>query len=187
MAMAQLGRCVQPSLGPFVANEPWAADRPETLVVCCSDGRWHAQVEQFIGTAISRRADMYAVPGGPACLNPRHDAALARTTEEALRFLVKEHQVESIWLIAHQKCAFYSARYGAMSRAYADCCQREDMIRACGQLHDWFPEVAIHQVYASLEGGHVVFTWMNDEWGSALLADDRAIVGPPSGTAPALV
>jgi hypothetical protein len=165
------------AFGPFVADESWVQDRPETLVVCCSDGRWHAQVEQFIRTAISRRADMYAVPGGPACLNPRHDSALAQTTAESLRFLVREHQVESIWLIAHENYAFYSSRCGALSRAYADCCQREDMNRAAGQLHEWFPEVAIRQVYASLDGARVAFAWMDDEWGSAPLDGSRSAAG----------
>ncbi len=176
-----------PILGPFFADEPWAQDRPETLVVCCSDGRWHAQVEQFIRTAISRRADMYAVPGGPACLNPRHDSALAQTTEESLRFLVKEHRLETIWLIAHENCAFYSSHYGTLSRAYADCCQREDMNRAAGQLHEWFPEVAIRQVYASLDGPRVAFAWMDDEWGSAPLGGSRSAAGPAVANAAAPV
>src|SRR5437773_10630492 len=103
--MAQLAHSQEPLLEPFVAAEPWVKDRPETLVVCCSDGRWHAQVEEFVRTAVSGRADMYAVPGGPACLNARHDSALALVTQQALRFLVREHRLESIWLIAHENCA----------------------------------------------------------------------------------
>src|SRR5262245_25456439 len=110
--MVQPGRSQDFRSGLFVAHAPCAQDRPETLVVCCSDGRWHAQVEQFVRAAISRRADMYAVPGGPACLTPRHDVALTRTAEESLRFLVKEHRLETIWLITHENCAFYRARYG---------------------------------------------------------------------------
>ncbi len=161
----------------FIADEAWARDRPETLVVCCSDGRWHAQVEEFIHTAISRRADMYSVPGGPACLNGRHDLAAARTAEEALRFLVKEHGLESIWLIAHEGCAFYGSRYGALSREYGDCCQREDMTRAAAQLHAWFPELAVRQVYASLDDQRVVFSWMDDERGSAAVGGWRADFG----------
>jgi hypothetical protein len=165
--MAQVIHSPEPQSDPFVADEPWVQDRPETLVICCSDGRWHAQVEQFVRTAISQRADMYAVPGGPACLNARHGSALAETTQHALQFLVKQHRVETIWLISHENCAFYGSRYGAMSAEYADCCQREDMTRASGQLRQWFPEVAVRQVHASLNGGRVVFSWMNDEWGSA--------------------
>ena len=41
----------------FVAADPWSAERPEALVICCSDGRWHGQIEEFVRSQVSDRAD----------------------------------------------------------------------------------------------------------------------------------
>jgi carbonic anhydrase len=101
----------------FIAAEPWSPSRPETLVICCSDGRWHAQLEEFVRAEISDRADMYAIPGGPATFNQRN-ADGNQVAQDALRFLVQEHKLDSIWLIAHQNCAFYRHRYGPLSGDY---------------------------------------------------------------------
>ena len=110
----------QPVGERFVASECWNANRPETLVVCCSDGRWHAQVEEFVRTAVSERADLYAVPGGPAGFNLWSSSfEEARVAEKAFRFLAERHELESIWLIAHEDCAYYHHRYGPLDRWFS--------------------------------------------------------------------
>ena len=162
--IAPTGVGVKSAADSFIAAEPWSPTRPETLVICCSDGRWHAQVEEFVRAEVSERADLYAIPGGPASLNPRNAGDGNQGAEHALRFLVQEHQLASIWLIAHENCAFYRLRYGPLSGEYIYCCQKEDVARAAESIRQWFPELAVRQVYASLDGDRVVFTWLNDEW-----------------------
>jgi hypothetical protein len=158
---------VGPAGQPFTATRPWSPARPETLVICCCDGRWHSQLEEFVQAEISERADLYALPGGPASLNRRYGFTEARVAEKALRFLVQEHELASIWMIAHENCAFYRSRYGPMSASSIDHCQKEDLAHAAAVLQRWFPDMIVRQVYASLNGDRVIFTWANNKWAAA--------------------
>jgi len=149
----------------FVAESAWNPARPETLVVCCSDGRWHEQVEEFVRDQVSERADMYAVPGGPAGFNlwsSSYDES--RVTERAFRFLADHHTLESVWLIAYENCAYYRAKYGPLDESYVFHRQREDLNRAADLIQRWYPQLLVRQVYASRDAGRVVFTTLADEW-----------------------
>jgi hypothetical protein len=149
----------------FVARQPWVPTRPETLVVCCSDGRWHAQVEEFIHHEISERADLYAVPGGPAELNLWSSSFdEAKVAEKAFRFLAEHHELEAVWLIAHQDCAYYKTKYGPLDPKYIFKRQREDVRRAAERILSWYPNLRVRSVYASIEAGQVVFRNLLDEW-----------------------
>jgi hypothetical protein len=149
----------------FVAQQPWATTRPETLVICCSDGRWHAQVEEFIHHEVSERADLYSVPGGPAELNLWSSSFdEAKVAEKAFRFLAEHHELESVWLIAHQDCAYYKTKYGPLDPQYIFHRQREDVKRASERIMSWYPTLRVRAVYASIDGGRVVFRSLADEW-----------------------
>src|SRR5262245_19646565 len=113
--------------GEFVAATPWSSARPETLVVCCSDGRWHEQVEEFVREQVSERPDMYAVPGGAAGFSVWSSSfEESKVAERAFRFLADRHALESVWLVAHQDCAYYQAKYGPLDEQYIFRRQRED-------------------------------------------------------------
>ena len=147
----------------FIATEPWRPARPETLVVCCSDGRWHAQVEEFVRTQVSNRADVYAVPGGPASFywwNASFEDA--RVLERAFRFLAEHHQFRSIWLIAHEDCAYYKAHCGYLDANQLRARQEEDLERARMIIMGWFPRLQVRKVYASRQEELVVFTTLPD-------------------------
>ena len=90
----------------FIATHRWSSARPEALVICCSDGRWHGQIEEFIRSQVSDRADLMALPGGPAMLN-RWTSSIeeSRVAEQSLGFLCRHHELSSAWLIAHQDFA----------------------------------------------------------------------------------
>lgn len=143
----------------FLATTPWSTDRPETLVVCCSDGRWHAQVEEFVRAAVSERADLYAVPGGPAAFDPWSSSfEQARVLEEAFGLLAKYHDLRSVWLIAHENCAYYRHKHGHLDEPSLRRRQHDDLDRAAGVLADRHPHLAIRKIYAALEDGRVVFS-----------------------------
>ena len=143
----------------YIATEPWKADRPENLVVCCSDGRWHEQVEDFIRAQVSERADMYVVPGGPAAFdiwNSSFDESQA--LEKSFRFLVEHHSLSTIWLIAHQDCAYYRAKQRSAGDASLRRRQYTDLDRAEQLILEWYPRLDAQKVYASLlDGGQVLF------------------------------
>ncbi|HEY3242252.1 MAG TPA: carbonic anhydrase [Phycisphaerae bacterium] len=147
----------------FEASTSWSADRPETLVVCCSDGRWHAHVEEFVRAEVSERADLYAVPGGPAAFDPWSSSfEQARVLEEAFRLLAKHHDLRAVWLIAHESCAYYRAKHGHLEGESMRLRQCEDLERAARVLREWHPHLTVRNIYAALEDGRVVFTELGD-------------------------
>ena len=153
-----------PSQDPFMAGTPWSPARPETLVVCCSDGRWHEQVEEFVRDQVSERADMYSVPGGPAGFSLWSSSFdEAKVSEKAFRFLAEHHGLESVWLIAHQDCAYYRAKYGPLDEQFILRRQREDLDRAQDMISRWYPKLFVRKVYVSLDRDRVVFTTLSDE------------------------
>jgi hypothetical protein len=149
---------MEPMAEPFVAPTPWSDQRPRTLVVYCSDGRWHAQVEEFINARDCQRADLYAVPGGAAAFN-LWGASFEenRVAEQTLRFLLEHHELEAVWLIAHADCAYYLSRYGSIGPSSTVQRQFEDLERAGQAILRWNGHLLIHKVFASLDAGRVVF------------------------------
>src|SRR5579863_7069485 len=124
----------------FSAEMPFDAERPDTLAVFCSDGRWQAQIEEFVSKHCSQRADLYVVPGGPAGFNPWGSTlSEAKAAENAVRFLREHHQLESAWLIAHEGCAYYRNKYGPLDARYLVQRQFDDLDRARDTILNWFP------------------------------------------------
>jgi carbonic anhydrase len=148
----------------FTAEQPWNAERPEALVICCSDGRWHAQLEEFIVAQVSERSDVYAVPGGPAALS-RWSSSFgdADAAQRAMEFLMEHHQLKSIWLVSHQDCAFYRQRFGPLDAQYMLRRQQDDLRRAHDAIVAAYPKLEVHRVYAARENRRVTFTVLAEE------------------------
>jgi carbonic anhydrase len=146
----------------YSAHLPWSPDRPETLIVCCSDGRWHAHLEEFVHHEVSERADMFAVPGGPACIDPWNSTFdEARVFDAAMRVFVSFHDIKAVWLIAHEGCAYYRGKHPHIDDRTMRLRQEEDMQRARQLLLERHPNLAVLRVYASLNGREVVFTTLD--------------------------
>lgn len=144
----------------FTASEQWQPERPETLVVCCSDGRWHAQIHEFVHAQISARPDLYAVPGGPAGFSLWTSVfEEGKGLERAFHFLAKHHDLASTWLIAHENCAWYGTKYGGTRSAeFIRNRQIEDLDYAKQTILRWKPELTVHKIFASLQDNIVHFT-----------------------------
>lgn len=150
----------------FTASTVWNGQRPGSLVVCCSDGRWHAQVEEFIHTFVSDRPDLYAVPGGPAGLSVWSSSFdEAHVAERSLRFLAEHHRLQFVWLIAHADCAYYRAKYHPHEDSFVVRRQEEDLKRAAETICHWYPQITVHQIYARLHGDRVAFELLNSAKG----------------------
>jgi hypothetical protein len=155
---SQSGQTPAGSTERFRAATPWSAGRPEHLVVCCSDGRWHAQIEEFLQAEVSTRADLYMVPGGPAGFNLLSSSLEERVVaEKSLRFLMEHHRLRSIWLIAHQDCAYYRAKLQPLDASYILRRQIHDLAQTSESIRREYPSVAVHLVYAALEQNEVSF------------------------------
>ncbi len=53
----------------FVSDRHWAVERPQVLVVCCSDGRLQEIMDEFLQERLGvRHYDRFYAPGGPGAL-----------------------------------------------------------------------------------------------------------------------
>jgi hypothetical protein len=142
----------------YRAVTPWSPARPETLVVCCSDGRWHAQMTEFVHAEVSDRADLYCVPGGPAVLDPWNSTFdEARVFEQSMRLFAEHHAISGIWLIAHQGCAWYKLKHSYLDAPAIVKRQVSDMRRGKQILLERHPTYDVRLILAELDGQEVVF------------------------------
>jgi hypothetical protein len=148
----------------FVSPTPWSEERPRALVVCCSDGRLHAQVEEYLRAGGLDRADLYAVPGGPAGFDVWSSSVAENwSLDQSMRLLVEHHALEAIWLIAHEGCAYYRLRNAMRSASEIAALQKRDLVIARSKVLDRYPHLAVTSVYASVSEGRVRFMPLGGE------------------------
>ncbi len=146
------------SAAHYRARRSWSAERPSTLVVCCSDGRWHAQIEEFVEHEVDERADLFAVPGGAAVVDPWNSSFdEARVFDSAMRVFVEHHDLRAVWLISHQDCAYYKLRHPELDERGRLARQRADLLRAAQLLKERHAHLEPRCVHAALHEGAVVF------------------------------
>ncbi len=142
----------------FVATEPWNEKRPQVLVVCCSDGRFHAPIVEFIGREVCDRADLVALPGGPAVIAPENSSfEEARVFESTLKLFLEAHDLRQACLIAHQGCAYYRQKHPFLDEVAFEARQRADLRRGAHVLHTHAPDLALSLRFARIVDGHVRF------------------------------
>ena len=143
---------------PFHASVPWSAERPQTLVVCCSDGRFHAQLEEFVRHEVSERADLVALPGGPAVVDPWTSSFdEARVFDQAMRLFAAAHDLRAVWLIAHHGCAYYSVKHPGAKPDELRAAQLADLAVARARILAAHPNHEVRCIFAALRGTAVVF------------------------------
>ncbi|MBM3977905.1 MAG: hypothetical protein FJ299_13065 [Planctomycetes bacterium] len=141
-----------------VTRERWEDELPESLVICCSDGRYHAHFEEYVRTHLSERPDMIALPGEPATLDGWGSSFdHERVLELSLRLMVESHRLRAIWLIAHAECAFYAHKHPGLSGEARLERQNADLRTARKRLLERWPALAVHCVFATPRDGHVAF------------------------------
>jgi hypothetical protein len=98
----------------YESPTPYDQARIHAAAIYCSDGRVGEQIDEFLHQGLGLpRYDRVAVPGGPACLaGSLVTFQEARGVEDALRFLIRVHELSQVVLIAHQSCAYYLDRLG---------------------------------------------------------------------------
>ena len=143
---------------PYKAECSWSSARPHTMVICCSDGRWHTQNTEFVAQEIDTRPDLYAVPGGAAVIDPWNSSFdEARVFDKAMRLFIEFHELRSVWLISHHDCAFYRVRHPELDEAGRLVRQRADLLRAARLLREAYPQLMLRCVHANLVGDKVVY------------------------------
>ncbi len=110
---------------------PYNPERMHAAALYCSDGRVGLQFDDFLRNGLALpRYDRLCLPGGPACLAGHPQAHLEQQgVVDELQFLVEVHELERVVLIAHQGCAFYTARLG-LEEPTLEQTQRNDLAEA---------------------------------------------------------
>src|SRR5712692_4982039 len=82
----------------------------DVLVVHCSDHRFQSGIREFLdrGLGLGENYDLLIVPGGPQCLTlAEYLPKFAWASTKWFRYLVENHELKRLILIAHQDCGWY--------------------------------------------------------------------------------
>ncbi len=133
-------------------------DRFHAAAMYCSDGRVGEHFDDFLQNGLGLpRCDRLCLPGGPACLAGHPQAHLEEQgVLEELKFLYEAHSLSRVVLIAHQGCAFYSARLN-LTEPRLELVQKADLVRAAAFVHRVTGLDQIEGYFARLVDGTVQF------------------------------
>jgi hypothetical protein len=124
----------------------------DVLVVHCSDHRFQAGIREFLdqGLNLGENYDLLIIPGGPQCLTlVEYLPKFAWVGGKWFRYLVENHELKRLILIAHQDCGWYGKlplHLHASSTPRER--QEEDLRRAYRALVREFPEIRVELYYA---------------------------------------
>ncbi len=139
----------------YVAELPWDAERPQTVVVTCVDGRWYRHFQEFARAHLKAGpcTDFMAVPGGIEPMTLADDVPKDfNFFRRRLEALVEAHGTRRIVVIAHQDCAWYRERMGAATAEAMRAKQVADIRRAASWLRARFEGVSVQPYFARLSG-----------------------------------
>ena len=143
----------------YAARTSFDANRVGAAAVYCSDGRFGEQMDEFLHEGLLLpRYDRVAIPGGAACLAGRTTSPFWQKTalEEQLSFLIREHELRQVILIAHDGCAFYKDLWPSGWRA-VEHQQAQDLATAAACIRFWNTGVEIEGFFARKVNGRVTF------------------------------
>lgn len=145
-------------LSIFTSSERWHPERIGALAVYCSDGRWGEAFDEFCHKHLNiPRYDRWAVPGGPASLLlHENDGPAVEYVRGQVDFLVREHGLQQLVLIAHYGCAYYTLH---LQCEPDDCLphQMDDLRRLAPLLRQWYPNLRVAAFLAMRSGNALSF------------------------------
>ena len=132
----------------------------EVLVILCSDHRFQAGFYEFLNLHLNldENYDLMAIPGGPQSLTlVEYLPKFAWASWKWFRFLVEQHGLKKLVLIAHQDCVWYKS-LPVHLHMFADPRQRQeaDLRRARQILIKELPELQVDLYYAGWDAGEKI-------------------------------
>jgi len=87
----------------FVTSQQWSVDRPDVMVVACSDGRLQFSIDHFLNAQLNvKHYDRMFMPGGSGALVAGGCEFLrAEHYRRDLYFLLEAHGTDDLILLAH--------------------------------------------------------------------------------------
>ena len=134
------------------------ASYPSALAVYCSDGRFTEAVDELLEQLGHPRLDALLIPGGPGLLNHKTSGyADCDTFSRSAEFLIREHHITTVVLLAHEKCGFYARKFPDLTPDEIKERQHHDLRHAARELAETHPRLRIETVIAVPDNGHVRF------------------------------
>jgi hypothetical protein len=108
----------------FVSIVPWGVERPETLVIACSDGRLRGNLDDFLQNHLGiAHYDRLYLPGGPGGMaGGGAEYMRAAQMVQECEFLIRSHGTSDVVLVFHGAtedgpeeavCADYRRKFAA--------------------------------------------------------------------------
>ena len=145
-------------MSTVAAKTPFDPKHPDTLAIYCSDGRFTEAVEELVKTLGHGRLDVMCLPGGPGLLDLGSASFSAlEAMRAAASLLVTAHKTRRVFLISHEGCGYYKARYRFESPAEIVRQQHADLREAAAWLAGAHPNVRVKTYFAKPDKGVVAF------------------------------
>ncbi len=142
----------------IATTAPFEPSYPTALAVYCSDGRFTASVDELLATLGHPRLDTLTIPGGPGLLNHRTSGyGDCDTFSRSAEFLIREHHLTTVVLLAHEKCGFYARKFPDLSPEQIKERQLDDLRLAVRELTATHPRLKVDAFVAVPVGEHVRF------------------------------
>ena len=137
---------------------PFEASYPDALAVYCSDGRFTAAVDELLAHLGHPRLDTLTIPGGPGLLNHKTSGySDCDTFSRSAEFLIREHTITTVVLLAHAGCGFYGRKFPDLSADQIRTRQLDDLRLAERELLATHPRLRVEAFIAVPSGDHVRF------------------------------
>ena len=131
---------------------------PDALAVYCSDGRFTQAVDELLEKLGHPRLDTLTIPGGPGLLNHKTCGySDCDTFSRSAEFLIREHHITTVVLLAHRGCGFYGRKFPDLAPEQIEKRQRADLLHAMRELCETHPRLRAFAFIAVPSGRDVRF------------------------------
>ena len=142
----------------FTTVKEFEATHPAALAVYCSDGRFTGAVEELLRHLGHPRLDTLTIPGGPGLLNHKTSGySDCDTFSRSAEFLIREHHVTVVVLLAHAGCGYYARKFPDLSAEHIRDRQLADLQLAMAELLETHPRLHVEAYMAEHDRDRVRF------------------------------
>lgn len=142
----------------FTTVKEFEATHPAALAVYCSDGRFTGAVEELLRHLGHPRLDTLTIPGGPGLLNHKTSGySDCDTFSRSAEFLIREHHITVVVLLAHAGCGYYGRKFPDLSASQIRDRQLADLRLAMTELLETHPRLHVEAYMAEHDRDRVRF------------------------------
>ncbi len=142
----------------YTSETVYDASHPTALAVYCSDGRFNRAVEELLRHLGHPRLDTLTIPGGPGLLQHKTSGySDCDTFSRSAEFLIREHHIEVVVLLAHAGCGYYARKFPDLSPEQIRERQLADLRHASAELAETHPRLRTEEFMVVPDQGKVRF------------------------------